>query len=207
MTIVVDNQYLGSVYLYLVLYYCQNIKIEQYEAFQKMSFRNRCIIAGAEGPVVLSIPLQKGREQKVLITEVRIANQYSWQEQHWRAIKSCYGRSPWFEFYMHELEKFYNTPYELLFDWNNDLRNWILKKLQMDILSDFTTGFQKIYEPAEYLDLRNELLPKNYTSFPCPEYWQVFQERTGFLPNLSVLDLLFCKGKNAKQYLENFSLV
>lgn len=206
MTVIIENQYFGCIYEYLILCKFKNIEFDQYETFQKMSFRNRCIIAGSEGPVTLSIPLEKGRNQKLVIKEIRIANQYKWQEQHWRTIKSCYSRSPWFEYYEQDLETFYNTPYTFLVDWNQALFNWVNQKIKLDIVAGETREFEKFYSPENYLDMRNKILPKNFSQFTLPEYQQVFQDRNSFIPNLSILDLLFCLGKESRTYLNKLSI-
>src|SRR5579872_5915140 len=99
MTLITDFQYFPSIILYNNLYKFSNIVFEQYEYYQKMSFRNRCRIAGAGGIIDLSIPLEKGRDQRSLIRDVRISGARQWQAEHWKTILSCYSRSPWFEFY------------------------------------------------------------------------------------------------------------
>ena len=205
MILLIENQYLAPFSLYLTLEGSSNIVFEQFEVFQKRSFRNRCIIAGANGPVSLSIPLHEGREQKRFIRDIRIANQYGWQDQHWKTIVSSYNRSPWFEYYKSSLEKFYVKRFEFLFDWNLALFEWTIQKLEMDKVAELTYHFKKEYDDHEWLDLRNKLLPKNYQNFKVPNYSQVFMERSGFLPNLSILDLLFCEGKNSQRILKSFS--
>jgi hypothetical protein len=201
MNLIIEYQYLPNVYLFSILYNKTNIVFEQYENYQKMSFRNRCLLAGSGGVIGLSVPLEKGRDQKALITEVRIDNSSDWQERHWRTIESCYRKSPWFEYYALSLEEFYKKKYEILVDWNLGLFNWSITQLGLQLAIGQTESYQKIYDNQTVTDLRNQVLPKNYQSFPCAPYRQVFEERTGFLPNLSVLDLIFCEGKRAGEYL------
>lgn len=201
MILLVENQYLAPINLYLTLEKSSNIIFEQFEVYQKRSFRNRCIIAGANGPVSLSIPLHEGREQKRFIRDIRIANQYDWQDQHWKTIVSSYNRSPWFEYYKSSLEKFYKKRFEFLFDLNFELFEWTLQKLEVDKVAELTENFIKRYDDQQLLDLRNKLLPNNYQTFKAPYYSQVFMERSGFLPNLSILDLLFCEGRNSVNIL------
>ena len=205
MILLIENQYLPPVSLYLTLEGSSNIVFEQFEVYQKRSFRNRCIIAGANGPISLSIPLHEGREQKRFIRDIRIANQYGWQDQHWKTIVSSYNRSPWFEYYKSSLEKFYVKRFEFLFDWNLALFEWTIQKLEMDKVAELTDHFEKEYDNHEWLDFRNKLLPNNYQNFKVPNYSQVFMDRSGFLPNLSILDLLFCEGKNSQRILKSFS--
>src|SRR3984885_3233666 len=107
MKLLSDIQYFPSVIFFKISYNFQHIVFEQYESYQKMSFRNRCRIAGAEGVIDLSIPLVRGRDQKALMKDVRISSDQPWQSQHWKTIVSCYSRSPWFEFYRDEVEGLY----------------------------------------------------------------------------------------------------
>ena len=94
--LIIDNQYFGTINYIKILFQFSNIKIEQYESYQKMSFRNRCMVAGSNGVVHLSVPLEKGRGQKELMKDVRISHSANWQVQHWRTIESFYSRSPIF---------------------------------------------------------------------------------------------------------------
>src|SRR5579871_483718 len=116
MNLITDIQYFPSVIFYKNSYNFSHIIIEQCETWQKMSFRNRCQIAGAEGVIDLSIPLAKGRDQRALIRDVRIADSLAWQARHWKTIVSCYNRSPWFEFYRDGLEGLYRQPVDFLLD-------------------------------------------------------------------------------------------
>lgn len=165
-----------------------------------MSFRNRCILAGAEGVISLSIPLEKGRDQKTLVKDVRIADTYSWQVQHWRTIVSCYSRSPWFDFYREDLERLYRQPYKFLLDWNRACFEWTLRTLPMQIPVQLTGAYHKEYDEREWIDWRGKFRPKD-RAVSTVIYRQVFEERTGFIPGLSILDLLFCEGKRALSLL------
>ena len=204
MTIVSDLQYFAPVTEYKNSIKFRYFKIEQYEAWQKMSFRNRCIIAGANGLLHLSIPVEGGRHSDKMIREVKIDNGHRWQVLHWRSIISAYNRSPWFEFYKDEMGIFYHTKYEWLWDWNLELLHWTIKKLRVDLAVSFTESWQKNYSPGEFLDWRGRVLPKNYGSFAgsCPVYKQVFEDRLGFKANLSIIDLLFCEGPHAINLLQ-----
>jgi hypothetical protein len=162
-----------------------------------MSFRNRCIIAGANGPISLSVPLEFGRDQKKPMKDVRISNQQPWQKQHWKSIVSSYNRSPWFEFYRDELGEIYKKPFTFLLDWDLACFEWSIRKLGLSITISATDRFAERYDPDEWIDLRNRLVPKNYPDFDQVKYKQVFEERIGFIPNLSILDLLFCEGRQA----------
>ena len=202
MKLIIENQYLSPIYFYSFLNKGFHVVFEQYDNYQKMSFRNRCIVAGPAGPISLSIPLQGGRDQKIISGDVKIANRYNWQDQHWRTIQSCYNRAPWFEHFGPGLEKYYRSEYESLTKWNLDLFKWMLSMLELNLEISLTKTWLHMYDQDDCIDLRNQILPRNYKNFPCQEYQQVFAEKTGFLSNLSILDILFCKGKNAIKNLD-----
>jgi hypothetical protein len=224
MTLLIDLQYFPSSILYKSLYSFSNIVFEQYENYQKMSFRNRCQIVGAEGVIDLSIPLVRGRDQKALMRDVRISAAQPWQSRHWKTIVSCYNRSPWFDYYRDELGGLYLKPCEFLVDWNLMCFEWTVKVLGISTPVSLTGGYEKGYAPDQVTDWRGKILPKHRAEgiaglsaigssadgapapldAPVHPYRQVFEERIGFIPNLSVLDLLFCEGKQAIRYLQSF---
>ncbi len=199
--LLVEFQYLAPISFYSALINTTNLVFEEYEFYRKMSFRNRCIVAGANGPIQLTVPLTLGRNQKTLITKVELANQYPWQEQHWKTIESCYRKSPWFDHYAPELEIFYKTDFQWLVEWDLALFRWVVNKLNIDLTIEATSKFHATYSSEEYLDLRNSILPKGYNKEAGKPYQQVFSGGIGFLRNLSILDLLFCQGKAAINYL------
>lgn len=201
--LIIEIEYFAPVIVYKTVNNFLHVQFDVYESWQKMSFRNRLTLAGAGGSVNLSIPLEEGRGQRKLTKDVRIANRYPWQSQHWKTIVSCYNRSPWFEFYRDELELLYQTPTEFLVDWNLACWNWSIQKLGWSVETSLTNSTGTVVEVTKWLDLRNQILPKNVgEKFPDPVvYRQVFEDRTGFLPHCSILDLLFCEGKNARSIL------
>ncbi|HLK28492.1 MAG TPA: WbqC family protein [Puia sp.] len=195
MKLLTDLHYFPSIIFYKYSYKYSNIIFDQYESYQKMSFRNRCMIAGANGIISLSVPLQEGRNQKTMIKDVRIAG-LQWQAQHWKSIMTSYNKSPWFEFYKDELKLLYSKSFHFLLDWNIACFEWSAQKLKLPLTFSLTDNLQN-NQQNETEDFRNKVLPKNYLSFDAVRYRQVFEDKIGFLPNLSVLDLLFCEGKNA----------
>jgi hypothetical protein len=203
MELLIESQYFSPVILFKKSIEVLNIKIDIYEPWRKMSFRNRCVVVGANGPINLSIPVLDGREQKRLLKEVVIDNRKSWQSQHWKTITSCYNRSPWFDFFEPELSGLFRQPVELLSDWNRTCVKWVTGKLGLPADVNFSQYVPGAEPHPELVDWRNKLTPKSLqTDFPNPvRYHQVFEERIGFIPHLSVLDLLFCEGKNAGRIL------
>jgi hypothetical protein len=208
MNLIIDIQYFPSVILYKNLYKFSNIVFDPYETYQKMGFRNRCQIAGAQGVVNLSVPLVQGRDQKTLVREVRISYRQPWAAQHWKTIVSCYSRSPWFDHYRDQLEGLYRRRFDFLLDWDLACFDWSVRALGLGIPVGLTEGWVKDHSPAEAVDWRGKLRPKDRAGAGDAEiepvrYRQVFEERTGFIPNLSILDLLFCEGKNAIRYIRS----
>ncbi len=201
--LLIDNQYFGTINYIKILFQYSNIEIEQYESYQKMSFRNRCMVAGSNGVVNLSVPLEKGRGQKLLMKDVRISHSANWQIQHWRTIESCYSRSPFFEFYRDAVWRLLEKKETFLLDLNLEILDWLKTVLKYKGAITLTRDYLKTY-PPEITDLRNTLVPKNYAEQANGiRYTQVFDDRIGFMPNLSILDLLFCCGPAAVSLLKN----
>ena len=131
------------------------------------------------------------------IKDVKVYNADNWQLQHWRAIKSAYGKSPYFEFYADELLPYFEKKYDFLLDWNMDLLQFIVDVLNLPVDIQLTDSYYSTNEAI--LDYRNNITPKmpTNTTFQDVYYGQVFEDKHGFIPNLSILDLLFCKGPEA----------
>jgi len=200
MSLLIEYQYFAPSIVYKYLCNQTHLFFEQYESFQKRSFRNRCIIAGPQGSIILTVPLCKGRNQKSLTRDVLVDNNTSWQGQHWKTLVSCYNRSPWFEFYQEELMELYKMPVEYLVDWNRLCFKWVLKKLNLEVSVMLTEDWRPDYDSEKWVDWRNKLSPHSFpeTLPSIVKYRQVFEVRNGFIPNLSILDLLFCEGRNAR---------
>lgn len=172
--------------------------------FEKMTYRNRYCIAGANGNITLSIPLVHGRSQRLPIREVQISNKEKWQVQHWRTLTSAYKRSPYFEFYEPGLQPLFEQEFQTLVDYNLATIHWLKQQLKTSFTEEFSTGFQKEYDGVT-TDLRQMQKPsaENKSAKDFPKYYQLFEDRIGFQPNLSVLDLLFAEGPYAAQWLKN----
>ncbi len=164
----------------------------------KGSYRNRCLITGPNGIIRLSIPLVKGKHQKTPIKDVNISFVEDWKHVHWQSIQSSYGRSPYFSFYEDELKEIFFTKESKLFKWNDQLFRWVVEQLNLKLDIHFSTDF--IEHSNDDIDFRNQILPKRRNLGLTP-YEQVFSDRFPFQPDLSILDLLFSKGPQAKDYL------
>ncbi|MDX2045416.1 MAG: WbqC family protein [Chitinophagaceae bacterium] len=196
-----ESQYLPPISVFKNLIAETHVAFYLYDEYKKMSFRNRSIIPSANGLIHLSVPVEGGRQQNKPMKDVRIFNGEKWQLRHWRAITSAYNRSPWFEFYEDGLAGFYNTQYEFLFDWNIELFHWIVEGLGLTCTVETISALPPI---EDLKDIRNTIRPATYVNVnpsEYPVYSQVFVNKIGFQPNVSIIDLLFCEGRNAKKIL------
>jgi hypothetical protein len=201
---VLNNPLLPTAYLAPVSYYAillqdPNCKIELNEHFIKQSIRNRCDIYGANGKLRLSIPKQRKGSSKTIIENLKISYRNNWQKQHWNAIESAYNSSPFFEYYKDDLKPFFEEKEEYLVNFNSKLQNAILSMLHQENIIKNTTEY---LHKGDFFDLRNYTWKlKNQE-----KYDQVFMEKKGFIPNLSILDLLFNLGPESIDYLQNIDL-
>mgnify|MGYP003008613408 CR=1 FL=1 len=190
--------YLSSAYLAPVEYYTKllaydKIFIEQHDHYMKQTYRNRCTITGPDGELALSIPTVKPDTPKYPMKDIRISDHGNWRHLHWNAIESAYNNTPFFEYYKDDFRPFYEKKYEFLLDFNEELRRLVCDLLDMQPAVVYTDH----YEPEVANDFRETIRPKHEGEDPAfrPEpYYQVFREKFGFLPNLSIADLLFNMG-------------
>lgn len=172
--------------------------IEKFENYVKGTHRNRCYIAGPDGVLMLSIPLKKGKNERTLIKDVRISYDHNWQHVHWESLCSAYRRSSYFEFYEDLFRPFYHKKFDLLFDFNMELLKVILDVLKLNTAIKFTDVYEKA--PADKADFRN-ITGKNQSITEILPYMQVFENRNGFIPDLSIYDLIFNQGPQAKEHI------
>lgn len=197
MKLLVDYQYFGTFNYYKMLFKFKYIEFEEYEHYQKGSFRNRTIIPGANGLIPLSVPLQNGRDQRALFKDIKISYKDNWVLQHTRALDACYMRAPFYEFYRDGFFAILNQQEAYLMDLDRKLIQWVLKMLKANLTISFSSSYQKELG-TDTIDGRNQHLP-NQKVFLQDEvqYAQVFEDRIGFQPNMSILDLLFCNGPSS----------
>lgn len=173
--------------------------IEREEHFPKQTCRNRAKIYAPNGSLDLIVPVIKGAKVHTKVKDVKISYDFNWQRQHWKSLESCYRNSAYFEYYEDEFVAFYQQKFDFLFDFNLQLLEWIFKILKTTAVFDFTNEYLKELDPA--LDYRNKLQAKQVVdSGNFKPYFQVFDDRQGFKPNLSIVDLLFNQGPQSKNY-------
>ncbi|MDR3695010.1 WbqC family protein [Mucilaginibacter sp.] len=179
--------------------YKPDILIESEEHFPKQTYRNRASIYSPDGVLVLTVPVVRGAKNHTKIKDVRISYDFEWQRLHWLSLQACYRRSAYFEYYEDELVPFYEKKFDFLFDYNQQLLQFILKAIKMKIDFNFTPTYEAEYPGMA--DLRDSINSKKGNDFNQKPYLQVFDERQGFQKNLSIADLLFNQGPHALNYL------
>jgi hypothetical protein len=203
--ILLSTAYFAPVHYFTKLVQFKKGYLEQFENFTKQTYRNRCEILGANGPVSLIVPVVKGRGRKIKIKDLRISYDTEWQRNHWRTIFSAYNSSPFFEFYQDDIRPFFEQKRKYLFDLNGEIHETICDLLEMENNLVLTDNFEKV--PENTANFREAFSPKKQKAFPDPDfqpqkYTQVFSEKLDFVPNLSILDLLFNEGPNSFNILE-----
>ena len=195
--------YLSSAYLAPVEYYTKlltydRIFIEQHDHYMKQTYRNRCTIAGPDGEIALNIPTVKPDSLKCPMKDIRISDHGNWRHLHWNSIESAYNSTPFFEYYKDDFQPFYEKKYEFLADFNEELCNLVCELIDIQPVMERTSDYKTTFTPDEY-DFREAIHPKKDYHLTDPEfiprpYYQVFEARNGFRPNLSIIDLLFNMG-------------
>ena len=178
MDCLLSSCYLPPVQWFTKLCGYERVWVEQYDNYTKQTFRNRCIIDSPEGPLSLSLPVEKISEGKCLMKDVRISDHNHWRSIHWHALSSSYLSSPFFEYYQDDFRPFYERKWTFLIDFNEEL---VAKCCAIHPKQNF----------------------ENDTEFVATPYYQVFQHKHGFLPNLSIVDLIFNMGPEALLVLMN----
>jgi hypothetical protein len=195
--------YLSPISHYAAMANHAEVQWDIHEHFHKQFFYNRCVISGPNGTLKLIIPISHGSE-RTPVKDIRIVYESPWQKLHWRSLETSYRRSPYFEYY----EDIFRPIYEeykpvYLLEWNRKLFEAVNKIIQAGTHLSYTNEYHKLYEQAE--DYRPLASPNILAEKPVKEvkYQQVFEERHGFFPDLSVIDLVFCEGPHSKELLLN----
>ena len=206
-TALLSSAYCAPVQWYQKLNRYDAVVVEQYDNFLKQTYRNRCIIATANGTQALTIPVEKGDTDKCLIRDVRISDHGNWRRLHWNALATAYGDSPFFDYYVDDLRPFYEQRFAFLLDFNMQMTAKLCELL--DITPNISLSEEYVKDVESGVDdFREVIRPKH----PMPDadfipkpYYQVYAQRHGFIPNLSILDLLFNLGPESLLYLQRIT--
>jgi hypothetical protein len=186
-------------YFTKLLAFKPDIVIDKDEHFPKQTYRNRANVCSPDGVLNLTIPVVKGSKNHTKTKNVKISYEFKWQRTHWMGLQTCYRSSAYFEYYEDEFAPFYEKQFTYLFDYNNELLQLILKSLKIKLDLQYTDSYEPNY--PNKVDLRSNMSPKTVPDVQQKHYFQVFEDRQGFLPNLSIVDLLFNQGPQAINYL------
>lgn len=191
-TALLSSAYFAPVQWYQKLCRYDRVLIEHHDSYAKQTYRNRCLIAGANGVQALTVPVSHS---------CRISDHGNWRHQHWQAITSAYGDSPFFQYYEDDLRPFFTERWEWLYDFNEAIRQKMCELLDIHPHVEPTKEYVKSGDFADYRDAIRPKQPPTDSDFKACPYYQVFSQRHGFLPNLSILDLLLNMGPESIFYL------
>lgn len=201
-TAILSAAYFGPVQWYQKLNRYDRCLIECHDHYIKQTYRNRCTIATTQGVQTLSVPIERYDGLKCAMRDIRVSDHGNWRHLHWNALMSAYGESPFFEYYADDIRPFFEKRWEFLFDFNMEITFKMCELI--DIRPTISTTDTYVADTAGMHDFRDTIRPKH----PLPDeqfvptpYYQVYRQKHGFLPNLSVLDLLFNEGNEAVFYL------
>ena len=198
-TAILQTTYFGPVQWYQKLKRFDHCLIEQYDSYQKQTYRNRCVIATTNGLQALTVPVEH-TDEKTLVKDLRISDHNQWRRIHWNALMSAYSESPFFEYYADDIRPFFEKRYDFLIDFNEAIRQTICQLIDIQPKVEYTTDYMRQCN-NDYREVINAKHHQPDNDFEPRTYWQVFQQKHGFQANLSILDLLFCMGPESVFYL------
>lgn len=190
--------YFSPISQYQALLNSNSITFEVEDNYQKQTYRNRCYIYGANGKQLLNIPVTIPKSNKKTKSKDILIENSNWQKQHYKSLEAAYNHSPFFEFYKDDLHKIFSKKYTYLLDVNLDSFHFIMDTLEL--FKEYTLS--KTYEETKLNDFRNLADSKKKVEISSIPYIQMFDQKFGFLKNLSILDLLFMEGPNSINFLE-----
>ena len=202
--LLVQPAYFAPIAQYAAILQSKTIEFETQDHFAKQTYRTRCYIYGANGKLLLNIPVNKTKDYKIASTEVEINYDEDWQKNHLKSLQSAYRTSPFYEYYEADLMNIFETKHKYLWELHQKTNAFVLDALQEEKPLSETTEYFKDY--ADKTDIRSWIDAKKKLNINFPTYIQMFDEKHGFIENLSILDLIFMEGPNAAMYLENLNL-
>lgn len=207
-SILLHPVYFGPIDYFCALYKSAQIVWEINDNYQKQTYRTRQYIYGANGRLLLNIPIvhPQNRKEMSAYLKTKIDNREKWQRIHWKSMESAYQSSPFFEFYADDLKPLFQEPYDSLFQFNYSCIQTVMECLAIDKPQTQTVVYKTVYSPEKQItDLRELTAAKRPAFTPLNPYHQVFDHKHGFLPNLSILDLLFNLGPETSSFLKKIS--
>lgn len=204
MNIILHPTYFPSIASFVSIAKADNLTFEVCDNYQKQTYRNRMFIYGANGKIPLTVPVIYSQKNRQLYMDIKISEDTNWQDLHWKSIQSAYSSSPFFEFYQDDFQPLFCKKYQYLLDFNFSCLEIVYDSLELPF--EFETT--KLYQPniTDLLDYRFLVENRKEQEQPFKPYVQVFDDKHGFIPNLSILDLIFNEGPNAMMYLESQQL-
>ena len=201
-TILLSTAYLPPIEYFTLLLGGNKVIIEKEETYPKQTYRNRCRILTANGILNLSIPVSKPNGNNTKTKDITIINSGRWFTNHWRAISSAYSNSPFFLYYKDDLQEFFSGNYDNLFEFTIELTNVLLNIIGISSTLTYSDSFVTPGQANFLVDARYSITPKKEIASKNFEvYTQVFSLKFSFIPNLSIIDLLFNLGPETKEYL------
>ena len=202
-SILIQPTYFPSISHYVAMVQSDAITFELEDNFQKQTNRNRMYIYSPNGLQMLNIPIKHSKEAHQRTKDVKIEYDFNWQKQHFKSLDAAYRSSPYFEYFEDDFQPLFEKKHEFLIDLNFKAMEIISKCIGIPLVYNQTLEYFSNSE--EHLDFRHlEKKKKDVSLFS--EYTQVFDDKHGFINNLSILDLLFNEGRSAKEYLLNQKL-
>lgn len=186
-------------YFTKLIQFSDNVVMENQENFPKQTYRTRASIHSPNGKLELIIPLVRGSKGHTPMKDVKISYEFNWQRAHLMGIQTTYRSSAYFEFYENEFVPFYEKKWNFLVDYNDAILQALIRMLKLKITYKYTEEYKEQYEGL--VDLRESMKPKQALQQSVKPYYQVFEERNGFINNMSIIDLLFSQGPQSINYL------
>ncbi|OUR92302.1 hypothetical protein A9Q87_07415 [Flavobacteriales bacterium 34_180_T64] len=204
MDILIHPSYFPSIASFVAIINAKRTTFERCDNYQKQTYRNRAFIYGANGRLSLTVPVVYSQNNRQLYKNIRISDTTNWQDLHWKSIQIAYSSSPFFEFYEDDLKPLFTMKFETLLDFNMACLEVIYDCLQIPFEIKTTEDFEK--NPKDKVDYRYLVESRKEKPESFASYVQVFDDKHGFLSNLSILDLICNEGPNALLYLESQNL-